>query len=132
MAIKKPMPGKPPKPKSIEIEDVRDELGDNLSLEAAPPAAIKAKVDLFPLKKKRRIMLESSEEIPPTGLFVGVNGYNYFIKPNVIVNAPLELIEVLDNAVFRVPIINPDTLKVDGYRDRMRFNYRNVNDREAA
>lgn len=73
-----------------------------------------------------RIILEESEEIPPIGAYVGVNGKGYLIKPGVEVDVPMEVLEVLNNAVQSTPIINEQTRQIDGWRERLRYSYRLV------
>jgi hypothetical protein len=105
------------------------DLGNNLSpQDGAPPPARRQGKNMGPLRgqKTQRIMVEESSEIPPTGLFVGVNGYGYMIKPGVVIDAPMAVIEVLNNAIITVPIVNPDTLQITGTRSRRRFSYRSM------
>lgn len=72
------------------------------------------------------IILEDHEDIPPTGQFVGVNGKGYIIRPGEPVNVPIEVLEVLNNAITSFPQIDPVTRQVTHYKDRMRFAYRIV------
>lgn len=107
-----------------------DKLGDNLTPQAGlPPPALRQGKNMGPAhiaNKTRRIMVEEDPDIPPTGLFVGVNGYGYLLKPGVVIDAPLAVIEVLDNAIVSVPTVNPHTLQITGSRERRRFSYRNM------
>jgi hypothetical protein len=80
--------------------------------------------DAKPTPKRIRIMLEDNADIPPTGQFVSVNGRTYMVQPGKWFDAPQELINVLDDAVATVPILDPNTQRVIGYRDRLRFPYR--------
>ncbi len=73
-----------------------------------------------------RIVLEENENIPPTGLFVGHNGRGYMIQAGVELWVPDFLLEVLDHAVMAAPITDGKTMKVLGYRNRMRYPYRVV------
>ena len=76
-------------------------------------------------KKKEdrvRIRVANTSEIPPSGQFIGVNGYGYMIKPNQEVSVPESVLEVLDNAVQSVPIQGSDG-RVQGYQDVPRFPY---------
>lgn len=70
------------------------------------------------------IIIEENEDIPPTGLFVGVNGRGYLIKPGEKVNVPRAVVEVLEHAMMSVPQVDPQTRQVVGYRDRLRYPYR--------
>lgn len=79
-----------------------------------------------------RIAIEENDSIPPTGLFVGLNGRGYLIRPGEEVNVPPGVIEILDNAVMEAPIVDPSTKRVVGYRKRLRYPYRRVSEKEAA
>lgn len=72
------------------------------------------------------IMLEENEEIPPTGLFIGINGRSYLLKPGMKVAVPQGIIDVLDNAVMASPKIDPSTKRVVGYKERLRYPYRRM------
>ena len=105
------------------------DLGDNLSPQKGEPAPLRQGKNMGPkhiASKTRRIMIEENDTIPPTGLFVGINGYSYLIKAGVVIDCPLAVIEVLNNAVITVPVVDPDTLKITGNRERLRFSYRNM------
>jgi len=98
------------------------DLGTNI-----PPAPAKrAKAAPVGLPKTVRIILEENDNIPPTGQFFGVNGRSYMLKPGMEADVPQGLIDVLDNAVTSTAIIDPDTRKVIGYRNAMRYPYRRV------
>ena len=93
------------------------------------PAEGKSRVTQPP--KTACIIIEESDEIPPTGLFLGLNGRGYMIQPGVAVTVPIGLVEILDNAKVDAPIIDPLTRRVTGTSKRSRFNYRVV-DKKAA
>ena len=73
-----------------------------------------------------RIVLEDNDNIPPTGLFLGADGVGYMLKANMPADVPPSIIGILDTAVMATPIVDPDTLQVTGFRDRLRFPYRVV------
>lgn len=75
--------------------------------------------------KRVWIQLEDSDEIPPTGQFIGANGRSYMIRPGEPVLVPEEVIEVLQDAVMSVPVMDNNN-NVSGYRDRLRFPFRFV------
>jgi|ERR1043166_3747713 hypothetical protein len=87
---------------------------------------VEAKVAPVGMPKTVKIMLEDSENMPPTGCPVAINGYAYIIRPGEVVDVPPNVIEVLDHAVMSVAITDPQTKRVIGYRDRLRFPYRIV------
>ncbi len=71
-----------------------------------------------------RIVLEENDAIPPTGLFVGDNGRGYLIRAGEEVDVPTGVLEILGNAKTSVPTIDPQSLQVIGYRDKMLYPYR--------
>jgi len=73
-----------------------------------------------------RILLEESEEIPPSGLFIGVNDKSYLLQPGEPVDVPQGVVDVLENAVMSTPRIDPQSKRVVGYRDRLRYPFRRL------
>jgi len=92
------------------------ELGSNTTIDTKVKPVTKAKTV--------RIILEENDNIPPTGLFVGENGRGYLIRPGEEVDIPVGVLEVLTNAVVSVPTIDPQSLQVIGYRDKMMYPHR--------
>lgn len=70
------------------------------------------------------IILEENDEIPPTGLFLGINGRAYLLQPGMKASVPVGIIDILDNAVMSTPKIDPATKRVVGYKERLRYPYR--------
>ena len=71
------------------------------------------------------IVLEESDEIPPTGQFVGVNGRSWIIRPGEEVTVPECVLEALNDARSSVPRTDSAGNIVD-YRDKQRLPYRLV------
>ena len=78
----------------------------------------------YPEAKAVRVVFEESPEIPPTGLFVQINGDPFVIVAGEEVEVPDFLLTHMDNAVAGNPIINPQTAQVVGFRNKTRFPYR--------
>jgi hypothetical protein len=72
------------------------------------------------------IILEEDAAIPPTGLYISANGKPYLLMAGVEAQVPPEVISVLNDAVTSIPIIDPQTQRVTGYRSRLRFPYRRI------
>lgn len=98
-----------------------------VAIEKAPTREIKyAWQRRYPDAKLMRIVVEENENIPPTGLFVAVNGDPYVIVPGEEVEVPDFLLAHLDNASMGVPVVDPNSRQVVGYRTRTRYPYRIV------
>ena len=103
------------------------ELESNLIESPEPMKSTKKKaVPEAVAKNTIRIILEESDDIPPSGLFLGHNGNTYMIRPGMEVDIPLFLKEVLDHAVITVPQIDPVTKGIVGWRSRQKYAYRVV------
>jgi hypothetical protein len=100
-----------------------DDASDPIEVIKAPAETKVAPVGM-PKSGYWRIMLEDSDIIPPGGQFFGINGKGYKLRPGVEADVPAGIIDILDAAVGSSPVVDPDTLKVIGYRDRLRFPYR--------
>jgi len=113
-------------------------MNDDLKIEAdlpleEPPAKRPAKA--APAKNKRddvprtRIILQKNDDIPPSGLFIGHNGVGYNLKPSKEVDVPDFLLNVLDDAVVKKPVIG-DNGRISHYEDSPRFPYTVVRKRK--
>lgn len=95
------------------------------------PAPVKAKrkamADTPKVRKMTRILLEESNNIPETGLYLGHNGKGFLLKPGVQVDVPPEIIEILDHAVQSIPTVDPQNFAITGMRDQMKYPYRVIN-----
>jgi len=92
------------------------------------PAMAKKGVGVIAQYSKRvEIVLEDNDGIPPTGQFFGHNGNGFMLKPGVKAIVPLELIDILNNAIYDAPEVDPTTRQIIGYRPRLRFPYRITN-----
>jgi hypothetical protein len=78
--------------------------------------------------RRYKIVLEEDSAIPPTGLFISANGKPYLLRAGVEADVPREVLSVLDDALTSVPIIDPQTQRVTGYRERLRFSYRRLSE----
>lgn len=92
---------------------------------AAPPKPkVKAEGVMAKYKKRVWIVLEDNENIPPTGQFIGHDGNGFMLRSGVAVEVPVELVEILNNAVYLAPVVDPQTRQIIDYRERLRFPYR--------
>lgn len=109
---------------NLIVEDDENE-GPGLEVAAEPaPKAKKAAKPAAPAAPKRvRIILEENDNIPPTGQFFGVNGRSYLLRAGEEAVVPVEVIEVLNDAVEETPRIDGNGNVVD-FRKKMRFPYR--------
>jgi hypothetical protein len=73
-----------------------------------------------------KVILEEDPAIPPTGLFISANGRPYLLMAGVEAQVPQEVLSVLNDAVISVPVVDPQTQRVNGYRSRLRFPYRRI------
>lgn len=92
-----------------------------------PAKAAKAKeatvTEVIPAAKRVKIILEENDNIPPTGLFIGINGRSFLLRAGEEVEVPVEVVEVLNDAVEDVPRTDGNNNVLD-YRKKMRFPYR--------
>lgn len=94
------------------------ELETNLFPEAPTPKAKPAAPT-----ERVRIVLDENENIPPGGLYLGLNGYGYRIAPGVEVNVPVGVVDILDHAIETVTILDPITKQKIGTREKRRYSY---------
>lgn len=101
----------------------RSALGSNLEVpKVKAPRAKKAEG----MPERTWIILEDSDDIPPGGLFLGHNGDSFLLTTGEPALVPTKVLGILDAAITTVPIIDPATRRVSGYRDRMKYAYRRV------
>lgn len=81
---------------------------------------------LPPHLRKVTIYLEENDNIPPTGQFFQVDGRSYQLRAGEAAEVPVEVMNVLNDAVQDVPQVDPTTQQVVGYRKKLRFPYRLV------
>lgn len=117
-------------------EQINEMFGNNT--EAAPgirmePVLIdkpppKQEVDTTEVDKgpRVRIILEKNDGIPPTGQFFGANGIGTMLRPGVPADVLPSIINILDTSIMSTPVIDPMTLQVIGFEERLRFPYRIV------
>lgn len=110
----------------LMIEDDFTNIEPEPAPRRASPREVMGSTQKTMKEKTVRVIVEENEEIPPIGLFVGLNGFGYLIKPGVEVDLPIGVIGILNNAVQSTPIIDPDSKQVTGWRERMRYPYRVV------
>lgn len=85
---------------------------------------------LTPMNEKRiRIVLEDNDEIPPGGQFMQLDGRPFLLRSGEPVDVPVGLVDILDHALRSVPVCD-ENRNIIGYRDRLRFPYRVVRDRD--
>lgn len=106
---------------NIELDGLPEIKTESAVVRDAPVRATAKAVHTAP---RVRIILEENDNIPPTGQFFGADGKGYMLKPGIEADVPMSIISILNTAIMSVPIINPDTQQVTGFRDRLRFPYR--------
>lgn len=90
----------------------------------APKSAPKAKKQSDGVPRVK-IVLQDGDDIPPGGLFLGVNGVGYILQPGVEADVPEYLLDVLDHAVMTKAVVD-NNKRVVGYKEVPRFSYRIV------
>ena len=114
-----------------EVKKPEAKAGQNMAKQARVPRKFSGKLSDKEKKaegmpKMTTIQLEESDEIPPGGLFLGVNGIGYMLQAGEPVDVPDFLLEVLDHAEMSAPVTNPQTKQIVGYRNRLRYPYRRL------
>lgn len=99
--------------------------------EALQTAAIAEPLPTPKPQPRVRIMLEDNDAIGPGGQFIQVDGMPYQLQPNMEVDVPVSLLDVLDHAIQSVPVTD-ENRNITGYRDRLRFPYRVIRNREPV
>lgn len=98
---------------------------DGSTTKAKPAAKSTSKKRTTKPKDERvELQLEENDDIPPNGLFIGLNGRGYLLRPGEKVKVPLGIVEILENAITSVPVTDPATKQVIGYRDRLKYPFR--------
>jgi hypothetical protein len=93
---------------------------------AAVEPGIVAKVNAAPNVLQNRVWIvlqESPHIMRGQGQFFGINGAGFLLKPGKKAFVPQGIVDVLEAAVEDIPDVDPDTLQVVGYRQRLRFPY---------
>ena len=113
-----------------DVVDTTEIAGDPPAVNTKPVKTkaskpkVEAPAEYIPAHQPRiRIILEENDNIPPTGLFIGVNGTSYLLRPGEEVAVPAAVVEALNDAVEDVPRLDQANNVVD-YRKKMRFPYR--------
>lgn len=117
----------PPEDDNETVGNLGNEVAAPAPKPAKPAKAVKAKeaavTEVIPAAKRVKIILEENDNIPPTGLFIGINGRSFLLRAGEEVEVPVEVVEVLNDAVEDVPRTDGNNNVLD-YRKKMRFPYR--------
>jgi hypothetical protein len=91
------------------------------------PEPAKMVADVMARYKKRIwIVLTDNDQIPPTGLFLGHNGIGFMLRANIPAEVPVELLGILNNAIWDAPEVDQVTKQIIRYTPRLRFPYQVV------
>src|SRR5271166_2734932 len=71
-----------------------------------------------------RIILEEQRGIPPTGQYFGLQGIGYILKPGVLADVPVGIVDILNHAIEAEPVVDDETQKVVRFRNKLRLPYR--------
>jgi hypothetical protein len=92
-----------------------------------PPVSARDKPNVLKQYANRVwLVLEDSDNIPPTGQFFGHNGVGFMLKAAEPAEVPVEIVDILNNAIYHAPVVDPQTQQIISYRPRLRFPYRLV------
>lgn len=112
------------------VPDAPNEGAGTKTGEVEKPAAKKKpaprKRATKPKDDRVEIILEENDDIPPTGLFLGLNGRGFMLRPGEKVKVPPGIVDILEHAVMSAPVVDPQTKQVIGYRDRLKYPFRKV------
>lgn len=97
----------------------------NVPVREAPKPRLKPN-QLAKYPKRVWLVLEDNENIPPTGQFFGHNGTGFILKAGEAAEVPIELLDILNNAEYLAPVVDPQTRQIIDYKPRLRFPYRIV------
>ena len=121
------------------MSDIEDVFGPG-EAEPVAPEPIKTSVSKPSHKAKPKpaakkddvertlVVLQKNDEIPPSGLFIGHNGVGYKLMAGKKANVPNFLLDILDNAVVKKPMMDDDG-RIAGYEDSPRFPYQVVREK---
>lgn len=115
---------------NLPPETDNPEVGELASPPAPKGKGKSAKADpavhpRFAAEKRIKIVLEENDNIPPTGLFIGINGQSFMLRPGEEASVPASVVAVLDDAVEENPRTDANGNVLD-YRKKLRFPYRMV------
>lgn len=105
-----------------DLNEADLQLGSNLPPVA--PTKRRGKPTTVGMPETVRLLIEENDSIPPTGVYVGLNGKGYLIRAGETVDVPIGVKDILDNAIETVPQIDPTTRRIIAHRERMRYPYR--------
>ena len=98
--------------------EVADKKPSNRSGAPKKPMAGESKAE----ETLYEITLHDSDEIPPNGQFIGLNGKQYLLKPGVRTAVPRGVLDILNNAVHSVPE-RDETMRIIRWRDAPRLPF---------
>lgn len=83
-------------------------------------------------EKRVLIQLHDSPDVPPAGVFIGVNGYGYTLKPGAPARVPVSVLGVLETAVVKRPVYagGQDTGKIVAWSEAPRYAFTRIGDPE--